>query len=145
MSAPFYATGLKFLCKRCSACCRYDAGFVFLSEDDLENLTAELKMDRNAFIATFCRWVSGQNGAESLSLKEKSNNDCIFWNCGCTVYQARPMQCRTFPFWESIAASAFNWETAASGCPGINCGNIHTGKVIGEYIKLSAAQPIIKR
>jgi len=142
-SAPFYANGLNFSCQRCSACCRYEAGFVFLSEEDIEKLSAELNMDKNSLITAFCRWV-GIKGEESLSLKEKSNKDCIFWeSSGCKVYNARPLQCLTFPFWESIVSSVHGWETAASGCPGIKLGKLHKKQEIDRYIKMRVEQPII--
>jgi Fe-S-cluster containining protein len=141
----FYTSGLKFSCKRCSSCCRYDAGFVYLCENDLNKLIMKLNMDRNSFIRTYCRWVTDSNGKEVLSLKEKINKDCILWDSGCMVYTERPLQCRTFPFWESIVASAQSWDIAASGCPGMNSGELHSEKAIGGYIKMSASEPIIKR
>ena len=146
-NVSFYADGLKFSCKRCSACCRYDSGFVFLSEQDLKKLTAGLKMDAGAFIKTYCRWVISwqSQGEEVLSLKEKSNKDCVFWDSGCTVYETRPLQCRTFPFWESIVDSVQSWEMAASGCPGMNEGVLHTGKAIGDCVKMRLTQPIINK
>jgi len=145
-STPFYASGLKFSCKRCSSCCRYDAGYVFLSENDLKKLMAELKMDRNSFIKTYCRWVNdSQNGNEVLSLKEKSNKDCILWDSGCLVYMARPVQCSSFPFWKSIVASTQAWQIAATGCPGMNKGELHSEKTIGEYIEKRASESIISR
>jgi Fe-S-cluster containining protein len=143
--AVFYASGLKFTCKRCSTCCRYDSGFVFLSEKDTEKLIAELKMDKNNFIQTYCRWVANLNGKEALSLKEKSNKDCILWDSGCLVYMNRPLQCSTFPFWESILSSKKTWEIAATACPGMNSGTLHSEKAIGEYIKMRASQPIIEK
>jgi len=141
--APFYASGLKFSCKRCSSCCRYDAGFVFLSEKDLEKLISALKMDRNSFLKTYCRWVTDWNGKEVLSLKEKSNKDCILWDSGCTVYASRPLQCVSFPFWESIVSSPQAWEIAATGCPGINSGALHSASEIGEYVKMRSDEPVI--
>jgi len=142
---PFYDSGLKFSCKRCSSCCRYDSGFVFLSEKDLEKMTEELKTDRNSFIKMYCRWVKDWDGKEVLSLKEKSSKDCILWDQSCVVYSARPLQCRAFPFWENIMASAESWETAASGCPGINNGEFHTRKKIEEQIRMRTSEPIINR
>jgi len=142
---PFYASGLKFSCKRCSACCRYDEGFVFLSENDLEKLSESLKTDRNSFLSVYCRWVIDWNGDEVLSLKEKSNKDCILWNSGCTVYKDRPIQCITFPFWKSILISAKNWETAASGCPGMNSGQLHSKQMIEQKIKSRDDVPVINR
>jgi Fe-S-cluster containining protein len=142
---PFYACGLKFSCKRCSSCCRYESGFVFLSEDDLGKLIAQLKLDRNAFIKKYCRWVTDVNGKEVLSLREKSNKDCILWDSICTVYIARPLQCRTFPFWKSIVSSAGAWAVAASGCPGMGQGETHPEKAIGEYLEMRVTEPIINR
>jgi len=75
----FYAEGLKFYCKRCSSCCRHESGFVYLSENDLSRLAKGLKMDYTAFVETWCRWIPFTPGRERLSLKEKSNFDCIFW------------------------------------------------------------------
>jgi Fe-S-cluster containining protein len=144
-SVPFYTSGLKFSCKRCSSCCRYEAGFVFLSENDLKKLITKLNMNRNSFIGTYCRWVTEQNGKEVLSLKEKNNKDCILWDSGCMVYTDRPTQCRTFPFWASIVATARSWEMAASGCPGMNTGKLHSEKAISGYIKMSAVEPKIER
>jgi len=143
--ALFYADGLKFSCKRCSSCCRYDSGFVYLSEGDIKNLLSALKMDRNNFLKTYCRWVTNWKGDEVLSLKEKSNKDCILWNDGCTVYTGRPLQCITFPFWESIVSSVEAWEIAAVSCPGINNGQLHSQKAIGRDIELRASEPIINR
>jgi len=142
---PFFARGLNFSCQRCSACCRYDAGFVFLSEKDLEKLTSLLKMNRENLQKTYCRWVIDWNGEKVLSLKEKSNKDCIFWDSGCTVYESRPLQCITFPFWSSIVDSPGCWEVAASGCPGINAGKLHTKEEIDNFLTLRKSQPIINK
>ncbi|MCL2441934.1 MAG: YkgJ family cysteine cluster protein [Treponema sp.] len=141
----FYAAGLKFSCKRCSACCRGAPGFVYLSEKDLLSLAETLKMDKNSFIITYCRWVNDWKGDEVLSLKEKSNKDCVLWNNGCIVYSARPLQCITFPFWESIVNSADTWEMAAGCCPGINSGELHSEKTIKDNIEKYSAQTIINR
>jgi len=141
---PFYASGLQFSCKRCSSCCRYESGFVFLTENDMEKLLAELKMDRNSFVKTYCRWVTDFDGKEALSLKEKSNKDCILWDSGCTVYVSRPLQCRTFPFWETILSSQKAWKAAASECPGINSGALHSKESINEYLKMRASEPVIR-
>ena len=118
---------------------------MFLSEKDLNKLVLALKMDKNSLIKTYCRWVIDWNGDEALSLKEKSNKDCILWNQGCTVYAARPLQCITFPFWESILASSKNWEIAAESCPGMNYGELHSEKTITESKKKRTSEPIINR
>ena len=141
----FYADGLKFSCKRCSSCCRYDSGFVFLSQKDINKLSSALKTDINGIISAYCRWVTDKNGEEVLSLKEKSNNDCILWDCGCTVYQARPIQCVSFPFWKSIIASEQCWKIASENCPGMNSGKLHTKEEIEKICASRSSETLISK
>ena len=56
-------------------------------------------------------------------MRERANFDCVFYRPGegCTVYAARPTQCRTYPFWGRILASPTTWEIEAETCPGIGC------------------------
>lgn len=143
---PFYAQGLRFSCTRCSACCRHESGFVFLSRKDVSALTAALSVDFASFVAGFCRWVPSENGSARLSLKEKANYDCIFWSAeteGCSVYEARPIQCRAFPFWPSIVSSEKNWKSAAQECPGIDRGDIVPFGSIEKWLALRQNEPII--
>ncbi|MDR1428749.1 MAG: YkgJ family cysteine cluster protein [Spirochaetaceae bacterium] len=152
---PFYARGLNFSCRRCSDCCRLEAGFVFLSVSDLDALAAVLGMKKGAFIGTYCRWVPdagfsvpdgrGGGGRELLSLREKSNFDCIFWKDGCTVYGARPLQCRTFPFWESIVHSLESWNACMRDCPGMGKGRAYSCAEIEIMLTRGASEPIITR
>jgi Fe-S-cluster containining protein len=118
---------------------------VYLSEKDMEKLMARLVMDRNSFIKTYCRWVSDWRGKKVLSLKEKSNKDCILWDKGCLAYTARPLQCRAFPFWNSIISSVKSWEMAASGCPGMNFGHLHSADEIDAFINARITEPIIEK
>jgi len=144
-NVPFYASGLKFSCKRCSCCCRETSGFVYLSQKDVMNLISALNLKKNEFISIYCRWVTDWKGDEVLSLKEKSNKDCILWDSGCIVYNARPLQCVTFPFWKSIVTSAQSWDITATGCPGMNSGELHTKAKIEESLKMSVSEPIINK
>ena len=60
-------------------------------------------------------------GEKRLSLQETTGPegyDCVFWNGGCTVYAARPCQCRTYPFWPYMLLNSAAWENAAKDCPG---------------------------
>jgi len=143
---PFYAEGLKFSCTRCSSCCRHESGFVYLSENDLSRLANEFKLDYTAFVETWCRWIPFTPGTERLSLKEKSNFDCIFWNNSCGVYNARPLQCRSFPFWgDHVLCSQKAWEAAGRDCPGINNGELHSREEIEGFIRQTEEEPVIER
>jgi Fe-S-cluster containining protein len=44
----------------------------------------------------------------------------------CGIYPVRPLQCRTWPFWEVNLESESAWRRAARGCPGMNRGRHFT-------------------
>jgi Fe-S-cluster containining protein len=140
---PFYAQGLRFSCARCSECCRIDPGFVFLRKNDMEMLVSALKVTYTEFIQRYCRWAPNADGREQLSLREKANYDCIFWSNGCAVYEARPLQCRAYPFWPSMLASRDVWE--ASRCAGMGTGALYSREEIEVALARQRAQPIIER
>ena len=131
---PFYANGLAFECTRCSACCRHDPGYVFLSQNDLDKLCAHSGMSESDFRKKYCRVVDF-GIVKRLSLIEKKNFDCVFWEGdGCSVYAARPLQCRAFPFWMQNVESAENWQSVAQDCPGVNRGKVHDRAIIESWL-----------
>ena len=144
MSDPFYSNGLQFSCTRCSACCRGGPGLVFLTKTDLKRLLSRLELDFGSFYAKYCRLWEVENGSFALLLKEKPGYDCIFWEQnGCSVYEARPVQCSTFPFWSSIVESEESWRDAARDCPGIGKGSPVSAEQIEECLwKRRAEHPI---
>ena len=136
MFVPFYSSGLKFTCRRCGACCRYDPGFVFLSKNDVERLCEALSLEEAEFVRRYCRVVR-IDGKERLSLKEERDYDCIFWkDGGCRVYEARPFQCRSFPFWSNILKKGEAWEAHSEGCPGMGSGTHHHRDEIERWLSL---------
>ena len=118
----FYSDGLKFECQRCLYCCSSEPGYVFLSEKDLKAGANAAGLDIDSFISVYCRYVDF--GAYYLiSLKEKDNYDCIFLTPnGCSIYEGRPTQCRTYPIWSGVIESKKTWEREALSCPGIGKG-----------------------
>jgi uncharacterized protein len=59
----------------------------------------------------------------ALSLRETAAYDCVFWGeGGCAVYEDRPVQCSTYPFWDSILDSRVSWRDEGRSCPGIGAG-----------------------
>lgn len=125
MEEVFYKDGLCFECQQCSHCCRHEPGYVYLSERDLNKLLEFFKTDKESFIEKYCRYVPYYDGSEVLCLKEKPGYDCIFWDNGCKAYEARPLQCSTYPFWSFILKSKKDWDSEAASCPGINKGKKH--------------------
>jgi Fe-S-cluster containining protein len=119
---------------------------VFLSQKDLEVLAAALNLGTDAFGAAYCRWVPSGGGVYQLSLREKPNFDCILWQeGGCSVYTARPLQCRTFPFWPSAVASPEAWKSEARRCPGMGQGELHSFGEIEAQVQEQLQNPVITR
>ncbi|WP_319561590.1 YkgJ family cysteine cluster protein [Marispirochaeta sp.] len=143
MNTPFYSKGLRFDCTGCSRCCRYEPGYVFLSETDLLRLCACRGLDRSEFIHSYCRTIN-LNGFFRISLIEKENYDCIFWqDGGCSVYESRPVQCRTYPFWEPFLSDKDEWESLARECPGVNKGRLYSQKEIEALIEARQIESLL--
>ena len=121
--APWYRGGLSFECTQCGDCCSGPSqGFVWVEDAEIEQIAAAVGMvDRiDEFERKFVRTGRGRK-----SLVEYSDGDCIFLDPdsrGCTVYAARPLQCRSWPFWEKNLASPKAWAAASAACPGCNRG-----------------------
>lgn len=130
--ADWFAAGLRFECRPdCGACCTtHDSyAFVYLEGDDFDRLVAFLGIDEEAFIREFTDLDDGR-----LILR-MDRPDCPFLEgTRCSVYPARPTQCRTFPFWKELLESAESWRRLAAFCPGIDRGPRHALHVINERI-----------
>lgn len=121
--SPWYAEGLKFTCTQCGNCCTGAPGYVYVDEQEI------------GLIADFIGSPNGKLGKEHLrrvgraySLTEdKKSGDCCFLKLVdgkriCSIYPVRPLQCRTWPFWDINLDSPADWADAAKGCPGMNKG-----------------------
>ena len=124
---------IDFLCQRCSNCCRHDPGHVFLTEKDAKNIAAQLSLSLDDFIKQCCRLID-RDDHYIIALKEKQNFDCLFWNDGCIVYDVRPVQCRTFPYWPFIVESKEFLEIEKKRCKGIGIKGTQT---LDEKIELN--------
>ena len=143
MEEPFYKDGLHFECQRCSGCCRFDSGYVFLSHQDVDRLASNLSLTQDEFLEKYCVKVD-MGGYFRISLIEKPNYDCIFWrDGGCAVYEARPLQCRSYPFWEHQLESKEAWENVAKSCPGVNKGRLHSRQEIEEWLAKRKMEKLI--
>lgn len=120
---PWYADGLKFKCTACGKCCGGAPGYVWLNKQEIAAIAAEKEMTVPAFEARYVRSVGIRK-----SLGEKSGGDCVLLDAKtrkCTVYESRPRQCRTWPFWDSNVASPEAWEQTCEECPGAGVGKLY--------------------
>lgn len=133
--APWYAGGLAFSCTQCGNCCGGAPGYVWVTPREIEEIAAFIKMSAGDFLRKHTRVEDGKR-----SLLERPDGDCEFLvrdvggKSRCSVHPARPMQCRTWPFWRSNLRSRSAWDSTAKGCPGMNTGQHHPLPVIQEAL-----------
>lgn len=131
---PWYKDGLKFECTQCGDCCTGGPGYVWVTAAEIEDLARQLGEPVEEFEAKYVRKVGVRK-----SLREYSNGDCVFFDnqkrC-CTVYDARPKQCRTWPFWDSNLKSPSAWQQTCEMCPGSGKGTLHSLQQIEDRRKV---------
>ena len=121
---PWYKNGLRFECTQCGACCSGEPGYVWVNDDEIETLAVHMQLSVDDFERRFVRVVGMDK-----SLVEYPDGDCIFLDPesrGCTVYEARPIQCRTWPFWGSNLADKATWKETCEVCPGSGQGKLYS-------------------
>ena len=91
-----------------------------MTREEIESLRGFLGLSLEEFGQRYLRKVGTR-----YSLIEKANGDCVFYARGCTVYAARPHQCRKFPFWSENLRSREAWKEAGEECPGMDHGRLY--------------------
>lgn len=132
-TTPWYAEGLRFECRGCGHCCRGPGGYVWVDADEIRALAAALGMELDAFGKKYLRRTN-----RGYALIDSAVGDCILLGGDgrCSVYEARPLQCRTYPWWPEVVASRRQWEEEKDNCPGVGCGRLHGAEhIAGELAK----------
>lgn len=130
----FYADGLHFECTGCGNCCKLADGFVYVTEDEIRGMSKHLKLSITAFADQYLeihknRYVLKSNGDACILLE----------NNVCRVYPARPVQCRTFPFWPANLKSKYRWKITQLTCEGIGRGRLYSKSDIETSVKTQVA------
>lgn len=125
---PWYRDGLRFQCTQCGNCCTGAPGVVWVNEEEIAEIAKALDKPIGEIRLMHTRSYRG-----GISLTEFANGDCTFLDPktrGCTVYSARPRQCRTWPFWNSNLHSERAWNESSRDCPGMGQGELVQLEVI---------------
>jgi len=125
--ALWYVSGLHFECQGCGRCCSGpEPGYIWANGSEVERMAEELKLTVGEFRKRYMRRV----GLRWTLIEEPLNRDCIFLrdtggHRECAIYEVRPRQCRTWPFWPENLKSPGDWNRSAKRCAGINRGRLY--------------------
>jgi len=105
-------------CSLCSArCCTGESGYIHVNPQEIEDIARFIDLDAEEFMQKYLF----KNGYK-YSIKERKAGDsyeCAFYDRaanGCMIYEVRPSQCITFPFWEYFKNRV---DELKLECPGI--------------------------
>ena len=130
-----YQNGIRFQCQGSGKCCvsRESYGYVYLSDIDLKRFSKYFQISIKKFKEQYCEITDG-----FIHLAERSElkGNCIFLkDKKCSVYENRPSQCRTWPFWnDNMNAKVWNKDISIN-CPGVGKGKIIKKKEIDKFLK----------
>jgi Fe-S-cluster containining protein len=91
------------VCSQCEGnCCIGESGYIWINSSEIENLANHLNLEVDQLVEKYLTKVGYKYTINEQKLSE-TNYACIFFDLKkkqCLIYEARPTQCRTFPFWD---------------------------------------------
>ena len=123
MSDLIKKDGFKFAfdpnaCNECQGrCCTGESGYIYVTKKEALSICELLGIDIKQLVSEYL-FKKGYK----YSIKENKVGDsyeCIFYDReinGCKIYDARPTQCKTFPFWDYYKSRI---DELRDECPGI--------------------------
>ena len=130
--------GIRFACQPgCTNCCR-TRGFVYLTEKDVQQAAAFLRLSPAEFEA---RYV--YRTRHLIRLRKPSRSQCHFLEeSGCRIHPAKPTQCRLYPFWPELVENRRAWKAESRKCPGIGKGPlVQIGTALETASEMKRAYP----
>jgi Fe-S-cluster containining protein len=139
----WYKGGLRFTCTQCGNCCTGEEGYVWVTKEEIRRIAQYLGREDDWLPKRVLRRV----GFRYSLTESKRNGDCVFLKrtngkvAGCEIYPVRPLQCRTWPFWNYNLSTTGHWAESADNCPGMNNGKRYTFERIEEIRHTKEWQP----
>ena len=105
-------------CENCPGrCCNGESGHIWMTKREIEALAEHLEISVSVCAERYLKKVGYRYSI--MERVEGENYACLFYDGekgGCGVYEVRPVQCRTFPFWDYFKTRQ---GEAVDECPGI--------------------------
>ena len=130
----WWDNGIHFECQGSGRCCvsRDEYGYVYLTKEDRIRMAKALDLSTREFTKKYCEKLDG-----IYHLIDGEDGRCQFLSENkCGIYQGRPTQCRTWPFWPEVMDAKIWEKEVAKFCPGIGKGKLWSKSEILENISL---------
>ncbi len=105
-------------CESCQGrCCTGESGYIYVTKSEIQKISELLDMEVQTFVETYLFKKGYKYSIKELVHEE--SHECIFYDRdsnGCRIYDARPLQCKTFPFWDYYKKRV---DELKLECPGI--------------------------
>ncbi len=106
-------------CNTCEGnCCIGESGNIWINRVEIENLSKYLNITLEELRDKYLEKRGYKYSIKEVQLA-KDNYACIFFDFNkkqCSIYKVRPIQCKTFPFWDYFKK---NKEEIFKECPSI--------------------------
>ena len=106
-------------CATCEGnCCIGESGYIWINPTEMESLAKLLNIAVSELKKNYLDKIGYKYSIKEQQYGQNSYA-CVFFDMDkrqCSVYEARPSQCRTFPFWDYFKS---NLEEVIQECPAI--------------------------
>lgn len=102
-----------------------------------------MEMSDEEFFLEYCEIVDLQL-AQRVSLVAEEDGACVFLGDeGCDVYEHRPLQCRTYPFWATNLMDQRSWDEGTADCPGAKASKLWSREQIEACVQSREREPLL--
>jgi len=105
-------------CNSCGGrCCTGESGYIYVTKTEAQKICELLELEMQEFVEKYLFKKGYKYSIKELKYGE--SYECIFYDRelnGCKIYEARPTQCATFPFWDYYKNRVSELKQE---CPGI--------------------------
>jgi len=107
-------------CDACGGhCCTGESGYIWVKYHEMEAIADFLERSVEDFATIYLKKVKHRYSLIEKKREKEGDYACIFFDDKtnrCSIYPVRPLQCRTFPFWDQFKNHR---EEVEKECPGI--------------------------